>query len=146
MSYSPTPAVKAFGSILYYAPIVSGAPGTWVEIAYTEDLKTPDIEVGDIKITNNQSPNNTHEYMPGLIEGGTVEYDIVYTSSVAGTLYGLLDAATTYAWQEVYPDGAAMVWFGYVKGFGIEGKTEDGDLKNKMKVKVCSKPTFTSGS
>lgn len=140
-----TPAVKAFGSTLAYATITSGTVGTYTQIAYTEDLKSPDIEVGDIKITNNSSPDNTHEYMPGLIEGGTVEHDIVYTTSVAATLYGLCDATTIYSWQETYPDGATFVWTGYVKGFGIEGKTDDGDLKNKMKVKVCSKPVFTAG-
>lgn len=135
-------ATKAFGSIIAF----SLAGSVYTDIVQTVDLAGPSPEVGDIKITNNSSPNNTHEYMPGLIEPGELDFDIVYTKAQCATLYALLGDGNTYFWRETWPDGSKWEFKGYVKGFGTEGETEDGKLTNSMKIKLTTKPVFTAGS
>lgn len=132
-------ATKAYASIIAY----STDDVTYVDIVQTIDLAGPSPEQGDIKTTNNSSPSNTHEYMPGLIEPGELDFDIVYTKTQANTLYGLFPGNPVYFWRETYPDGSKWQFKAYVKGFGTEGETEDGKLTNTMKLKLTTKPTFT---
>ena len=131
-------ATKAYGASLHYS--TNGT--TYTEIAQTVDLGGPEPEVGEIKITNNDSPDNTQEYIPGLIEPGDYEFQIVYAVNACATIYSLMDAQTVYYWRVTFPDGAKWEFRGFVKGFGTEGQTDDGAIMTTMTIKLTGKPTF----
>lgn len=133
-------ATKAYGASLSYAPVFGSS--YYVPIAQTVDLGGPQPEVGEIKITNNDSPNNTQEYIPGLIEPGDYEFQIIYEKNACSTIYSLMDAETIYEWRVTFPDGAKWEFDGFVKGFGTEGQTDDGVLTTTMSIKVTGKPVF----
>lgn len=137
-----TDATLGYGSQLYYR--ATGGSGTWTKFAQTVDLKGPEPEVGDVKITNNDSPNNTHEYKPGMLEPGTQDFDIVYDKTQCATLYALLGNGTLYDFAEVYPDSAGWTYTGYVKKFATETKTEDEAIKNTVTLKLTTKPVFSA--
>jgi hypothetical protein len=138
-----------FGSYISYATETVGlgtsssSTGSYTKIAQTIDLNSPMPEVGDIKITNNDSPNNTHEYAPGLIEPGTLEWEVVYVKSTFETIYAFLGNNSIYSFQETFSDGSVCTFSGYWKTLGVEGKTEDDALKGKMSIKLTSKPVWS---
>ncbi len=139
----PTDSTLGFGSILAY----SSAGTTYTAIAQTVDLSGPEPEIGDVKITNNDSPNRTHEYHPGgLIEPGEMDFQVVYKKSVCATLYAMFGDEINYFWRETYPDGSKWDFKGYLKKFGTEAPTEDDKMTNTMTLKLTNKPVFTAAA
>lgn len=133
-----------FGSTLSHST-TSG--GTYTPIAQTVDLNGPEPEIGDVKITNNSSPNRTHEYNPGgLIEPGTLEFQVVYAKAACATLYAMFGDQTVYFWKETYPDGSYWSFQAYVNKFGTEAPTEDSAIMNTIGLKLTGKPTFTAAA
>jgi hypothetical protein len=146
MSGTASHYVIGFGSQIAYATITSGTVGTYAIVAQTLDISSPMPEVGDIKITNNSSPNNTHEYgVGGLIEPGDTEYEVVYYKTGHETLLNMCGNGVLYSWQETFTDTPASVctFPGYIKSAGVEGKTEDDALKGKIKIKLTGAPIWS---
>ncbi len=137
----PTNSTLGYASQLYHAPT---GTTTWVKFAASIDLKGPEPEVGDVKITNNDSPGNTHEYKPGMIEPGTQEFDVIYNKTQAAAIYATFGDGNIYDYAEVYPDGAGWTFSGYLKKFGTETKTEDEAIKNQITLKLTTKPVFSA--
>lgn len=135
-----------YGSILSYATLTAGVAGSYTAIAQTVDLTGPDPEVGDINVTNNDSPANTKEHAPGMIEPGTMDFELIYKKAVTTTLYGMFGDGNVYGFKETYPDGSTWVFQGYLSKFGMETKTEDQAIKNKITIKLTNKPAFTAGT
>ena len=137
-------ATKGYGSILAYS--TPAVPATYIVVAQTVDLEGPSPEVGDIPITNNDSPANTKEYMPGMIEPAEQDFQVVYTKAQAASLYALFGDGLIYNWRETYPDGSKWEYKGYQKRFGTEAPTEDGAIRNTITLKLTQKPVFTPGA
>jgi len=137
-----TNATVGYGSTLAF----STDDTTYTPIAQTVDLNGPEPEIGDVKVTNNDSENATHEHLPGLIEPGENEFKVVYAKAACNTLYTMFGTRTVYWWKETYPDGAFWKFKGYMKKFGTEAPTEDGAIMNTIGLKLTKKPTFTPGS
>lgn len=135
-------ATVGYGSSLFYS--VDGT--AYTEVAQTVDLSGPEPEVGDVAITNNDSPDNTKEYIPGMIEPGEQEFEVVYKKAVCAALYGMFGNGITYFWRELYPDGSKWEFKGYLKGFGTEAPTEDEAIRNTITIKLTTKPVFTAGA
>jgi hypothetical protein len=137
-----------YGSKIYMATITmpAGTIGTYTAIAQTKDLKGPEPEVGDIKITNNDSPNNTKEYAPGMIEPGEMSFEMVYTKTQATTLFAAFGDGNTYSFKELYVDGSTTIFPGFIKKIGIETKTEDEANMAHITIKLTGKPVFTAGT
>ena len=135
-----------FGSKVEYATNTGGVAGTYNKIGQTRDIKGPDSEVGDIKVTNNDSPDNTKEYGPGMIEPGTIGWDLVFSDTVYNTLYGLFGDGNIYFWKETFTDGSTIVAPGFLKKAPITTKTEDEANVVVVEVRLTGKPVFTPGS
>ncbi|HEV7299256.1 MAG TPA: phage tail tube protein [Tepidisphaeraceae bacterium] len=133
-------ATKAYGSKI----AVSATDASYVDIAQTVDLAGPSPEVGEISITNNDSPDNCKEYLPGMIEPGELEFEIVYEKEQCADLYAMFGDDIVYFWRETYPDGSTWKFKGFLKSFGTEGETEDGALTNTISIKLTSKPVYTA--
>lgn len=139
--YSP-----GFGSKLYYATNTAGTPGTYNAIGQTKDINGPDSEVGDIKITNNDSPSNCRESAPGIMEPGSISWDLVYSDTVYATLMGIFGDGNIYFFKETFTDGSYIVAPGYLKKAPIKTKTEDEANMVNCEAKLTGKPVFTAGS
>lgn len=142
MSNSASQFVKGFGSQISYATITAGVAGTYTKVAQTVDLDSPTPEVGDIKITNNDSPNNSHEYAPGLIEPGDMDFEVVYVKTMHETVLNMVGDGNIYSFQETFADSSTCTFTGYWKSAGVTGKTEDSALSGKLKIKLASKPVW----
>jgi hypothetical protein len=138
-------ATLGFGSILAYADTEAGP---YTEVAQTVDLPMPEPEIGDVKITNNDSPNNAHEYLAGggLEEPGEFEFDVVYKKSECALLYAMKAARENKWWKETFPDGSYCKFPGYIKKLGGETKTEDDAIHNTITIKLTTAATYTASS
>lgn len=143
---TPSTYSVGYGSKIEFATDTNGTPGTYTKIGQTKDIKGPDSEVGDVKVTNNDSPDNTKEYGPGMIEPGVIGWDLVYEKTDFATLYALFGDGNKYFWRETFADGSTMVAPGYLKKLPIVTKTEDEANMVSVEVKLTGKPVFTAGS
>ncbi len=134
-------ASKGYGSTLGHS--VDGV--AYTAVAQTVDLSGPEPEVGEVNITNNDSPDNTKEYLPGMIEPDELEFEVIYKKTQAATLYGLFGNGIVYFWQITYPDNSNWKFKGFLNAFGTEAPTEDEAIRNTVGIKLTSKPTFTAG-
>jgi hypothetical protein len=143
-----TDATLGYGSQLYSRPISGSGSGsgasTWTKFAATIDLKGPEPEIGDVKITNNDSPNRSHEYKAGggLIEPGSQDFECVYNKTEQARIYAMFGDGNDYEFAEVYPDGAGWTYTGYLKKPGVETKTEDEAIHSTLTIKLTTKPQF----
>ena len=141
--------VVAYGSIISYATFTnmsSGTVGTYNKVAQSVDLDSPLPEVGDINLTNNDSPNNTKEYFPGMVEPGDLDFDVVFFASAHVPILNMVGNQIIYSWKETFTDGTTCVFPGYVKSAGVTGKTENEALKGKIKVKLTGAAVYTAGA
>jgi hypothetical protein len=138
---------QGYGSSISYAATTYSAgvysvSGSYTKIAQSMDLQSPEDEVGDIKITNNDSPNNSQEYRPGMLDPGEMDFELIYTPAEHLTLHTICGDGNVYAFKEIFADGSNFVWFGWVKKIGVETKTENEAVKSKVTIRTATKPVF----
>jgi hypothetical protein len=136
----PTSYVLGYNSHVYYS--TNGT--SYTKIGQSRDVQSPNPEVGEVNLTNNDSPNNTKEYAPGMIEPGELEFELVYKASATTTLYGLLGDGNIYHWAEKFADGSGFTCKGFIKSFGVETATEDEANITKVTIKLTEKPVFAA--
>jgi hypothetical protein len=112
-------------------------------IGKVRDVSGPEEEVDDIESTHNDISGTTKTYIPGLTEGGEVSFDVVYESSNASTVRGMIGVEDTFTLE--YPDGSSWSWSGYVRVLGNEAPMND-LVTQSVTIKVADEPTFTPGS
>jgi hypothetical protein len=136
-------ATVGYGSVLSTSATQGG---TYTDIAQTVDLTGPEPEVGEINITNNDSPDNTKEYLPGMIEPGEMSFEVIYSSAQAEDLYTMFGDGLVHWFKETYPDGGSWTFPGFLNAFGSEAPTEDEAIRNTVGIKLTGKPVFAAGS
>lgn len=115
---------------------------SWVLLSEIKNVSGPAPDVTDVEVTNLESPNFTKEFIPGLINGGEVSFDVSYFKTACATVYGLIRTST--AWKIILPDTSTWTWDGYIKHFGVEQIESETELKNSVTIKVQTKPIFTA--
>jgi hypothetical protein len=133
-------ATVGYGSQLLYS---TTEEGSYSAIAQTVDLAGPEPEIGEVNITNNDSANATKEYLPGMIEPGEMEFEVIYKKDACNTLYTMFSGRTVYWFKLAYPDGSYWIFPGFLNSFGTEAPTEDEAIRNTIGIKLTALPTFT---
>jgi hypothetical protein len=143
---SNTQYTQGFGSQIWMAPTTLSAgvytPGTYVKIGQTKDIKGPSIEAGEIKVTNNDSPNNSKEKRPGMADPGDMSWEIVYTPAGYTALYASVGDGNMYSFKEIFTDGSGFVGLGFLKKAPVETKTEDEANMVSVEVTLATRATY----
>jgi hypothetical protein len=132
-------ATLGFGSQIYQG---LSADSIANKIAQSIDLKSPESEIPKVKITNNDSPANSHEYIPGLTEPGETEFEWVYTKTQQASLFALHDARTHCHFKEVFPDGSGWKFEGWISKVPVTTKTEDEAIHGTVTIILTSRALF----
>lgn len=135
-----TTATLGFASKLF----ASADGTTYTAIAQTLDLKSPEPDTAKVKITNNDSPGNTQEYVAGLIDPGDSEFETIATPAQMAILYGYFTSRANMYWKETYPDGSGWKWIGFVSKIGEETKTENEAIHAKVSIANTGVALFMS--
>src|SRR5687767_13178183 len=126
-------AIPFFGTTLAYGDgATAGLSTNWTPIANIKAIKMPKIEAEDIKTTHTESPDATHEYIPGVLEPGEYEVTFFYDADDAAELFALLRVQKGF--RIIYEDGAGWAFSGYMKGY-----TEEGDIGSAVEATVTMK-------
>ena len=56
----------------------SNQPASFLKIGRIRDISGPEPQVNEVEVTSNDSPLNYKEFIPGLKDGGTVSFDMIY--------------------------------------------------------------------
>ena len=141
-----TNATVGYNSQLFVAPITGTTIGTYTKIAQTRDISTPEEEIGDIDVTNNDSPDNTKEYRPGMIDPGSIDFEAVYESTQWLAICDMFGDGAVYAWKEVLADGMTALFKGWVSKRSIDTKTDNEADTTKFTVRTTGKTGYAAAA
>lgn len=135
-------ATSGFGTLL---KVGDGASPTeaFTTILEVKSINGPTLQAGIAESTHMESPSNTREFLPTLIDPGEVSFDANFLPA-ATTQDGLFDdlaARTQRNWQLVWTDTAPTTYSfaGYVTGFQPRAEME-GPLTVSITIKLTSYP------
>ncbi len=147
-------ARHSFGFTLWHAPWIPDTPDTFTEVGAGALLSANlnGRSLSDVKITHAKSPEFAHEYMPGILEGGTLELRFHYHPNVLVAIEGV--AGLLPAVGRTYPDHGRRRWrvvdaeanyfaiFGYIHPPEVQYE-EDQPIAIVTRIKVAKgKVTF----
>ena len=136
-------AERSFGSKLEY----STSGGAWTTVSNATSIGFPAPEIDEIEVTNHDSVGGYREFLPGLKDGGTVDFEgVVADDSVVSGLQSAFDATTVYSWKITTRSGATWTFDGYMASFGEGDADIDSARTYAGSIRVSGKPTFTAAS
>ena len=118
-----------------------GGTPTWTTLLGVGDVTFPEQIRPDVDVTHMQSPGETEEGIPGLRPLGdwTLSQHYVQGNAVDLLLSDLEGTGETVLLEITPPDGTAVQWSGYVKGwtptFPVKSQ-QMADLKMTIMAKV----------
>lgn len=118
---------------------------TMTLIAGVRDISGPSAGLSTVDATAHDSANRWREFVPGLLDGGEVSFEIVYDPGAAThtTLSGALTGATEESFELVLQDTSSTKYefSGYVTGFET-GNPVEGYLSANVTIKVSGEIDF----
>lgn len=150
MSYNRSKAFLGRQAVVGYAE--EGGDGTeegaYTAVAEILSFTSPKAERGKVKTTNNETPDDTHEYIPGYSEPGDTEMECHMTDADFCTLDGFRQAGTILSWKTIYDNaisssGTVIVVSGFVASVVAEYKGPDSLVTHKLKITHTGKQTVT---
>lgn len=142
MSFSS--AVSSFGTFLKAGN--GGTPTeTFTTIAEVKDISGPSWTVDTEEVTNHSTVGGYKEYIPTLLDGGDVTFDLnFYNDTTHAALWTDMAARTRRTFQVVFPySGTNTVTFkAYVTEIGHEAPVQ-GVLTRSVTLKVTGAPTWS---
>jgi hypothetical protein len=123
------------------------SPENFTTVAEVKDLNGPQDKTDTHDVTNQSSPNNTEEIIPGLIRPGTVAFDVNHlpddpTQDAVTGLKADKDGRTKRNWRIVLP-GTSKKWTfaGYITGLSWKGPV-NGVSTYSCEIRLTGKATL----
>lgn len=127
-------------------PTAGGTDSTeaFTSIAEVQSISGPNMQSSVIDITHMESPNNTREFLPTLIDPGELSFAVNYLPAATThiNLKADLLARTKRNWRLTYTNsaGTTIGFAGYVVQLGPQAEIES-QLKANISIKLTSFPT-----
>ena len=135
-------ATSGFGTLLKKG---DGASPTeaFATVAEVKSIDGPNLSAGITEVTHMESPDNTKEFLPTLIDPGELSFDVNFlpANATQDGLFDDLSARTKRNWQLVWTDSGPTTYAfaGYVVGFSPRAEME-GPLAASVRIKLTSYP------
>lgn len=127
-------AIPAYGTLLKRSGVTAGSTPSYSTLGEVKNISGPSTEVSTIDVTTHSSAaaGNYREFIPSLIDPGTIEVDLnwVHSDTTHKDLWTDLQQRTKRDFQIVVPPTAAgatcnMNFQAYVTGMPKEFPTDD---------------------
>jgi len=125
-----------------------GGPEVFTTIAELLDVDGPEMSVDSVEATHQQSPNYWREFIPGLIDGGEVSFDLNHnpdnaTQDATVGLAADLKNRTVRNFKVVFPSPSSKEWTfpAFVTEFSPAGPVADRQTAS-VTLKVSGEPTL----
>lgn len=140
-----TAAISGYGTLLKRGD--AGSPETFSTVGEVRSMSGPSMETDEIDVTTHSSAaaGAFKEFIMGLIDAGSIEFDTNYVPSDP-THIGLRNDflnRTKRNWQIVLPGAIQTISFaGYVKSMPFEFPVDDA-IMQKISIRCTGAPTFS---
>lgn len=140
-----TAALSGYGTFLKRGD--GGSPETFSTVGEVRSMSGPSMETDEIDVTTHSSAaaGAFKEFIMGLIDAGSIEFDTNYVPSDP-THIGLRNDflnRTKRNWQIVLPGAIQTISFaGYVKSMPFEFPVDDA-ITQKISIRCTGAPTFS---
>ena len=141
----PSAAISGYGTLLKRGD--AGSPETFSTVGEVRSMSGPSMETDEIDVTTHSSAaaGAFKEFIMGLIDAGSIEFDTNYVPSDP-THIGLRNDflnRTKRNWQIVLPGAIQTISFaGYVKSMPFEFPVDDA-IMQKISIRCTGAPTFS---
>lgn len=133
--------MAASDGISGYGTTLSGATNS--AVGQLRSISFPSLTVDDIDISNMDSEDAFKEFIPGMIDGGTVEFEAVYEEVATTTLFATAKARTAEVWTITFVDSAIFTFTGYINSLGGSAPY-DGEVVMNGAIKITGEPGISS--
>lgn len=111
-------------------------PDVFTTVGKQSKIKTPfGISVNSIDATHEESDGAWKEFIPGLKDGGSIEFEIHYVPGGQGETLLMAGIGTTQVVRTVFPSGAYAQYSAFLTDFTPDSPI-DGKMVAGVKVKV----------
>jgi hypothetical protein len=131
-------AVKiAYGSSLQVE--TSAGSGVFQTIAEIRSVNKPNAQVDEVEVTHMASPGTAKEFVAGLTDFGTVDFDINWIPSNATDLFieAWRAAAETRSVKVIYNGGAVDTFPAFVKDYSAGASSPGAAFQGKLTLRVA---------
>lgn len=143
-------AQRSFGTKLSYS---SDSGSTFTAVSGATKIGFPAPEIDEIEVTNHDSTGGYREFLAGLKDAGSVDFEGEITAeTVVSGLTTLFNANTVVSWKIEIPQqtgqtaGATWTFDAYLSKFG-EGDAEiDSARTYTGTLRVTGQPTYTAAT
>lgn len=136
---STTNAMIGYGTLLQRGD--GATPENFTTVGEVLSITGPNLALNIVDATHMESPGATQEFIPGLIDPGTITMNLAFVPSntTQSNLVTDLKNRTKRNFQIVFPDTGTTTWSfaGYVTGWAVTAPIND-RLTADVTVKVTS--------
>jgi hypothetical protein len=145
MSYNSSSAFLGSGLVLSHC---ATSTGTYVPFAEIRSMTSSKRAVPKIKVTNMESLNFTHEFIPGFIDPGEYEVECNMTDTDYLIISGLVRSPMFF--KAIYPNkvttaGTTKAFAGWVSELSEKSDPEN-EVTHSFKLTVTGAETITAAT
>lgn len=138
-----TSAAIGYGS--HFDILTSTGPDVWTKIGEQMNIKPPAVKADTHDATHSASPGGYREFIPGLVDGGEVSFDVNYVPGDATIVTAMTYLRSVITARVVLPNGYIWNFSGILTEFAPDAPL-DGKMVMSVSVKVSGVPTLDAPS
>lgn len=119
-----------------------GPPKIYTNLVELLGVTPPTKSRASQQTTHHASPDQAHEYIPTIFEGGEVPFTYNWTKTGRAALDTAMAAGKT-EYKVLYPDGSSELVLGFITELATETFEVDGVMAGSGTIKVSGLPVFT---
>jgi predicted secreted protein len=122
------------------------SPPTYVEMDEILNVTPPNLQVDEVEVTHNTSPNRTKEFIAGMIDPGDAGFEMNFIpGSVSDVMLRKLQQnGTRVSTKFQFPNGVFWTFLSIVKGYETASETQD-KMTATISLKTAGSVTGSTG-
>ena len=130
--------VASTGTVGYAATLTGGA-----SVGQLTRISFPSSSIADIDISNMDSDNAAMEFIPGLIDSGTVDVEVVYNTTAYTAIHAEFISRASVVWRMAIGDGFDLTFTAYINALGGDDNLNE-TVTTTMSLKVTGVPVYAA--
>lgn len=135
---------------LGYTTTLERGTGEGAAIEYSDVGEVTDLTVWDgsrdsVEVTNHRSPGFSLEFIPGMIDWGSVSFEMnfVPSASITRDLLDDFKSAGNQPWRVTFPDGETWTFLAALTRYSVTAPVKD-VMRGSFELKVSGAPELST--
>lgn len=126
------------GRVGYAATLTGGAT-----VGQLTRISFPTASVSDIDISNMDSDSAAMEFLPGLIDTGTVDAEVIYETTAYAAMHAEFVSRASVVWTLAIGDGFDLTFTAYINALSGDDNVNEG-ITATMSLKVTGLAVYAA--